>query len=93
MSQVAKKRKTEAQNAAQFSRTVRKTGKWRGHTPESYEKKYGKTGYRSRKRLIECDHLFTDGECVKCHQTANSYYLAHPKKLEKLKKDYLLKKK
>ena len=47
MAKGAKKRKSEAENKAQFNRTVKNTGKWRGKTPEKYIK------YKRVKHRIE----------------------------------------
>ena len=84
----SKKRKTEAECKSQFARTVKKTGKWRGMTPEAYFKKFGERGFRSGRSIIECNHHFSDGECIHCHVPAKSYYAQHPKKLAILMKTY-----
>ena len=88
----AKKKKSDAECKAQFARTVKRTGKWRGMLPEAYFKKFGERGFRSGHSVKECNHHFTDGECIHCHMTAKDYYIKHPKKLAALMKLYKVKK-
>lgn len=73
---------------AQFDRTVKRTGKWRGLTPEKYAAKYGASGFRSGRAIKECEHFFSDFEgqnrCIHCKLPYRKYVLAHPKKFPKI---------
>jgi len=80
--------KKAAKSSAQFDRTVRRTGKWRGCTPEKYKAKYGERGFRSGRAIKECEHHFNDwfGNlcCIFCKLPFRKFVLAHPKKFPKI---------
>lgn len=75
----AKKKKSDAECKAQFERTVKRTGKWRGYTPDAYFKRFGASGFRSGHGPTECSHHFSDGVCINCGERFKNFVKKHPK--------------
>lgn len=86
----SKKQKPSAKCQAQYNRTVKNTGKWRGQKPDTTKKSEDQViSYRHKSFHKICDHFFGGNDNKECMFCGISIYkVVKLKRWEFLKKIY-----